>query len=95
MKTNIKEKIHSTLEDIHVYITYPFVHLRFLYRTKYRPRKVTHFWCEFHDWADNQDKKGWYILDKRGNMIPWIHFDNDKKMICLYEHMIKPISNKE
>lgn len=95
MKTNIKEKIHNTLEDIHVYVTYPFVHLHFLYETKYRPRKVKHFWCEFYDWTTGQNKKGWYILDKRGYMIPWVHFDNDKQMMCLYESMIKPIDNAE
>lgn len=76
-------------EEINTFFTYPFVHLIYVYETKIRPRKVPHYWCKFYDPYDGVEKEGWYILDRKGKMIPWVHFDNGK-MICLYYRDITP-----
>ena len=36
------------------------------------------------------EKEGWYVFDKHGKMIPWVHFDDDS-LICLYPDMFTPI----
>lgn len=86
----MEERLYNLREDIIAFFTYPFVHLRFIYKTKIYPRKVEHHWCKFYDWYTKTEKEGWYVLDKHGNMIPWVHFDNGC-LICLYQGMFTPI----
>ncbi len=86
----MNEKLWRIAEEIDTFFTYPIVHLRFVYKTKIYPRKTKHYWCKFYDWATKTEKEGWYVLDKHGNMIPWVHFDNNC-LICLYPSMITPI----
>lgn len=86
----MKERLYALKEDIITIFTYPFVHLRFIYNTEIYPRKAEHHWCRFYDWVAKTEKEGWYVLDKHGEMIPWVHFDNGS-LICLYEGMFVPI----
>ena len=86
----MKERLWALKEDIITFFTYPFVHLRFVYDTEIYPRKAEHHWCKFYDWVTKTEKEGWYVFDKRGKMIPWVHFD-DSALICLYEGMFIPI----
>jgi len=69
-------------------------HLRFIYKTKIYPKHTKHYWCKFHYWLTDTEKIGWYVLDKHGNMIPWVHFD-ESAIICLYPNMITPIEKEE
>ena len=64
--------------------------LKFWWKTTLRPHFVPHYWCTFWNWITNKYDVGWYILDHKGQMIPWIHFGDDCLM-CLYENMITPI----
>lgn len=66
------------------------VSFKFWWGTKIRPRFAPHYWCTFWDWQAKKYKTGWYILDRKGKMIPWVHFDNHF-LICYYENMITPI----
>ena len=85
----------AKIEDIITFFTYPFTHSHWVYETKIYPRKVEHHWCKFYDWVSKTEKEGWYVLDKHGNIIPWVHFDNDSGLICLYPSMITPIEKEE
>jgi len=67
-----------------------FTNFRFWWNTKIRPRFVSHYWCEFWDWREKKKTVGWYILNREGDMIPWVHFDQG--LICLYENMITKIA---
>lgn len=87
---NLRRKLYNLREDINTFFTYPFVHAKFVYQTETYPKKVEHHWCKFYDWVTETEKEGWYVLDKRGDMIPWVHFD-DNSLICLYPSMITPI----
>lgn len=82
----IKEKINCINEEISYIIT----HARFLYNTEILPLFVPHHKCVFYDWVNGFERGGWYINDKNGNMIPWVHF-NKRCLICLYSDMIKKI----
>lgn len=62
-----------------------------IYLTEIYPKKVEHHWCKFNDWYTKTEKEGWYVLDKYGEMVPWVHFDNNTKIICLGSNMITPI----
>lgn len=86
----MKEKLYNLREEIITFFTYPLVHAKFVYETVTYPKKTEHHWCKFYDWVTKTEKEGWYVLDKRGNMIPWVHFDNNR-LICLYSNMITPI----
>ncbi len=86
----MKERLYGFRENLITFFTYPFVHLCFIYKTKIYPRKVEHHWCRFYDWVAKTEKEGWYVFDKHGKMIPWVHFDNGS-LICLYEGMFVPI----
>ena len=86
----MKERLYCLKEDIITFFTYPFVYLRFIYETEIYPRKVEHHWCKFYDWLHETEKEGWYVFDKHGKMIPWVHFD-DNSLICLYPDMFTPI----
>lgn len=79
----MKKRLYNLKEDIITFFTYPFVHLRFIYYTKIYPRKAKHHWCRFYDWKTYTEKEGWYIFDKHGYMIPYLHLD-DNRIICLY-----------
>lgn len=76
------------------FITCIIIHLQFIYKTKIYPKHTKHYWCKFHYWLTDTEKEGWYVLDKRGDMIPWVHFDQSS-LICLYPHMIVSIEDKE
>jgi hypothetical protein len=67
-----------------------FTSLRFWWKTKIRPCFVPHYWCTFWNWITKKYDTGWYILDHKGRMIPWVHFGNNC-LICQYEDMITPI----
>lgn len=67
-----------------------FTNFRFWWNTKIRPRFVPHYWCEFWDWREKKKVIGWYILNRKGDMIPWVHF-GESNLICLYEDMITTI----
>ena len=67
-----------------------FTNFRFWWNTKIRPRFVPHYWCEFWDWREKKKTVGWYILNRKGDMIPWVHF-GESNLICLYEDMITTI----
>lgn len=86
----MKKRLYSFKEDIIALFTHPLVHLCFIYNTEIYPRKVEHHWCKFYYWVTKTEKEGWYVFDKHGNMIPWVHFDDDN-LICLYQGMITPI----
>ena len=64
--------------------------LKFWWKTSFKPRFVPHYWCTFWNWITKKQDTGWYILDRKGKMIPWIHF-GDGCLMCLYENMITPI----
>ena len=66
--------------------------LKFKWRTTVRPRFVPHYWCTFYNWTTKKIDTGWYILDRKGRMIPWVHYGNNYIM-CLYENMITPIES--
>lgn len=68
-----------------------FTGFTFWWCTKIKPRFAPHYWCEFYDWSTKKITKGWYILDRKGKMIPWVHYGNGCIM-CLYENMIKKFS---
>lgn len=86
----MKEKLYRIREEIHTFFTSPFTNLKFYYNTEIYPRKAEHHWCRFYDWVTKTEKEGWYVFDKHGHMIPWVHFDNGR-IICLYPSMITPI----
>ena len=67
-----------------------FTSLKFWWKTTFRPRFVPLHWCTFWNWITKKQDTGWYILDHKGKMIPWIHF-GDGCLMCLYENMITPI----
>ncbi len=77
----------SKLYDISEYIT---ISLKFTHQTKIYPLFVKHHWCTFYDWKTETEKEGWYVLDRHGKMIPWVHFDKGC-LICLYSDMITTI----
>ena len=88
-------KANDFIEDVKLEITYPFTHLHFLYETKYLPKHRPHYFCTFKDpYHHGRVTKGYYIKDRKGHMIPWVHFiteNNTHAMICLYESMITPV----
>lgn len=84
------DKLHSIGENIFDSISCLFIHLKFIYQTKIYPLFVKHHWCTFYDWMTETEKKGWYVLNKHGKMIPWVHFDKGW-LICLYPNMVTPI----
>ena len=84
--------IQARIQGIIDTITYPIIHLKFTYETRILPQSVPHHRCIFYDWVHKTYKEGWYIRDKKGNMIPWVHFDNGC-LICLYESMIEKIED--
>lgn len=86
----MKEKLYRIREEIHTFFTAPITSLKFYYKTEIYPRKTEHHWCRFYDWVTKTEKEGWYVFDKHGRMIPWVHFDNGR-IICLYPSMITPI----
>ena len=71
-------------------IRYIISHIQFVYKTKILPKFVPHHRCVFYDWHREFYRGGWYINDKNGNMIPWVHF-NKHCLICLYPNMIRKI----
>ena len=74
-------------------MSYLITHLRFIYETRIYPRKAKHYWCKFYNWTTKTTAIGWYVRDKKGKMIPWVHFKDDPATImCLYESMITPIN---
>ena len=75
-KGDRKMTIQARVEGIIDTITYPITHLKFTYKTKVLPRFVPHHRCIFYDWVHKTYKEGWYIRNKNGYMIPWVHFDN-------------------
>ena len=86
----MRDKLYAIKENIVSFFCSPITHLRFIYKTEIYPRKAKHYWCRFYDWRTKTEKEGWYVLDKNGRMIPWVHFDNGS-LICLYPNMFTPI----
>lgn len=76
-------------EHIKNFIYYLSTELQFIYKTKIYPLTVEHHWCKFYDWVHQTEKEGWYVFDKHGKMVPWIHSDDGT--FCLYYDMITPI----
>lgn len=68
-----------------------FSSLIYWWNTKARPRFAPHYWCKFYDCTTKKAAIGWYVLDRKGKMIPWVHH-RDGRIICLYENMITKIS---
>lgn len=85
----MNEKFERVFNNITNFFACPISFLRYTYDTKIYPRKVKHYWCKFYDLIDKVEKEGWYVLDKRGEMIPWVHADNG--ITCMYPNMITPI----
>lgn len=63
-------------------ITSPYWKLKHHYETQFLPKFKPHYKCTFYDWQTKQITKGWYIEDRKGNRIPWIHFEDSNKLIC-------------
>lgn len=89
MKEELTEKMIRILEDIDTFFSYPWVQLRFKYRTQIYPRKAKHYWCKFYDPITKTEREGWYVLDKKGEMIPWVHYEDG--CMCVYPDMITTI----
>ena len=68
----MKEKLHDFKENVAAFFTYPFVHLRFIYKTEIYPRKAKHHWCRFYDWVAKTEKEGWYVLDVTSSQSEYI-----------------------
>ena len=83
----MKAKIDGVISTI----TMPYWHSKFIYKTKILPKFRPHHKCIFYDWVNKIERCGWYITDKNGEMIPWVHFNGDRNLICLYPSMIKKI----
>ena len=78
-----KVRIQSIVDTI----TMPIWNGRFIYKTRILPIFRTHYNCYFYDWYRETYNIGWFIRDRKGNMIPWVHF-NKNSLMCLYEDMI-------
>lgn len=78
------------MKAIYRWIDYLVTNISFVYKTRIYPCMTKHYWCKFYDWYNKTEKKGWYVLDRHGELIPWIHFDKHS-IICLYSGMFTPI----
>ena len=83
-----KAKVQGIIDTI----TLPYYEGKFIYKTKIMPLYRPHHKCTFNYWLDNTVREGWYITDKKGEMIPWVHF-KEKSIICLYPSMITKIED--
>ena len=84
--------IKTKVKDIIYTVTMPITHIKFVCKTKIMPLFRPHHKCIFYDCLHKAYKEGWYITDKYGEMIPWVHFDT-KSLICLYPSMIIKIED--
>ena len=86
----MKKRFENIYENIAEFFYSIRLSLHFMYQTKIYPLKAEHHWCKFYSWRDKAEREGWYVLDKDGHMIPWVHYDRNR-VICLYSDMITPI----
>ena len=85
------KKLFYVIEDICVWFDLTFyTNPKFIYQTKIRPKYVPHHCCKFYDWSAKKHQYGWYILDKKGEMIPWVHYHDE--MMCLYPNMVEHLN---
>lgn len=61
------------------------IDIRFIYQARLRPMYAHKVWGYVYDWTDGKVKQAYWVHDRKGNIIPWAHFDKHAIMCCYPE----------